>query len=630
MTAPPQESDARGLARRRRGRRALARGLAVVAALLVVLSGVGSAAAAPPAATHTTSPDFGPNVVVFDPGMPVSQIRATADAIYAQQVDNEMGTERYALLFKPGVYGTDTDPLQIKVGYYTEVAGLGASPADVVINGKVEVYNRCLADGGTSNCVALVNFWRTLSNLTIQVNSRGQDGCRSTANFWAVSQAVSMRRVIVTGNTLSLMDYCTAGPQFASGGFIADSRTGPVINGSQQQWLTRNSEIGGWSNGVWNAVFSGVEGAPSDATFPNPPYTTLDATPVSREKPFLFLDGQGRWNVRVPSAQTSSRGITWRDGLTPGRTIPLSEFFVARPSDSVQEIDSQLARGRNLLLTPGVYDVPRSIAIKRADTVVLGLGHATLTAVNGAVPLTVADRPGVVVAGVTIDAGPVNSPVLLRVGTRNGNHGAGKSDPLDPTTISDVYFRVGGPHVGKADVTLEVNSDNVLIDNIWAWRADHGVPGSVGWEVNTGRNGVIVNGDDVTATGLFVEHYQQYNVIWNGERGRTVFFQNELPYDPPNQAAWQHDGILGWAAYKVADHVRTHQLAGGGSYIFTNVDPTIHAAHGFEVPVTPGVRLHHVMTVNLGAGTIDHVVNDTGAPVDNSNTGQPSFVADFP
>jgi hypothetical protein len=630
MTAPPQDSDARGLARRRRGRRALARGLAVAAALVVALSGVGSAAAAPPAATDATSPDFGPNVIVFDPGMPVSQIRATADAIYARQVDNEMGTERYALLFKPGVYGTDTDPLQIKVGYYTEVAGLGASPADVVINGKVEVYNRCLAGGGTSNCVALVNFWRTLSNLTIQVNSRGQDGCRSTANFWAVSQAVSMRRVIVTGNTLSLMDYCTAGPQFASGGFIADSRTGPVINGSQQQWLTRNSEIGGWSNGVWNAVFSGVEGAPSDATFPNPPYTTLDATPVSREKPFLFLDGQGRWNVRVPSAQTSSRGLTWRDGLTPGRTIPLSEFFVARPTDSVQEIDNQLARGRNLLLTPGVYDVPRSIAIKRADTVVLGLGHATLTAVDGAVPLTVADRPGVVIAGVTIDAGPVNSPVLLRVGTRNGNNGASKSDPLDPTTISDVYFRVGGPHVGKADVTLEVNSDNVLVDNIWAWRADHGVPGSVGWEVNTGRNGVIVNGDDVTATGLFVEHYQQYNVIWNGERGRTVFFQNELPYDPPNQAAWQHDGILGWAAYKVADDVRTHQLAGGGSYIFTNVDPTIHAAHGFEVPVTPGVRLHHVMTVNLGAGTIDHVVNDTGAPVDNSNTGQPSFVADFP
>jgi hypothetical protein len=462
------------------------------------------------------------------------------------------------------------------------------------------------------------------------VNSLGQDGCRATANFWAVSQAVSMRRVNVTGANLSLMDYCTAGPQFASGGHIADSTTGFVINGSQQQWLTRNSEIGGWSNGVWNAVFAGVEGAPADDSFPNPPYTTLDSTPVSREKPFLFVDDAGRYNVRVPSAQTSSRGPTWQDGMTPGRTIPLAEFFIAKPTDSVQVINDQLARGRNLLLTPGVYDVAQSIAVKRADTIVLGLGQATLTAVDGAVPLTVADRPGVVLAGVTIDAGEVNSPVLLRIGTRNGTDGAKKSDPLNPTTVSDVYFRVGGPHVGKADVTLEVNSDNVLIDNIWAWRADHGVPGSVGWDVNTGRNGVIVNGDNVTATGLFVEHYQQYNVIWTGENGRTVFFQNELPYDPPNQAAWQHDGVPGWAAYKVADTVRTHELWGGGSYVFTNVDPTIHAARGFEVPVTPGVRLHHVMTVNLGAGTIDHVVNETGAPVDNSNTGQPSFVAEFP
>ena len=139
------------------------------------------------------------------------------------------------------------------------------------------MYNRCLADGGTSNCIALNNFWRTISNLSLQVNALGQDGCRASANFWAVSQAVSMRRVDVYGGNLSLMDYCTAGPQYASGGFIADSRLPIVINGSQQQWLIRNSEIGGWSNGVWNQVFSGVEGAPDDASFPNPPYTTLDA-----------------------------------------------------------------------------------------------------------------------------------------------------------------------------------------------------------------------------------------------------------------------------------------------------------------------------------------------------------------
>ncbi len=602
--------------------------LVLAVGLVIALAGSAVATASPPAMTDPSNPDLGANVVVFDPSMSVSSIQATVDTIYAQQVDNEMGTARYALLFKPGVYGTSTTPLQIKVGYYTEVAGLGASPADVTINGKIEVYNRCLENGGTSNCLALVNFWRTLSNLTINVNSLGQDGCRASANFWAVSQAVSARRVVVNGATLSLMDYCTAGPQFASGGFIADSKAGTVLNGSQQQWLTRNSQIGGWTNGVWNAVFAGVDGAPSDATFPIPPYTTLATTPVSREKPYLFIDAAGQYNVRVPSAQTNSSGVTWDEGLTPGRTIPLSDFFVAKPTDSVQKINDQLSGGRNLIFTPGVYDIGKSIDVKNADTVVLGLGQATFTAVNGAVPVTVADVPGVILAGLTIDAGTENSPVLLQVGKPHGNNHL--NDPDNPTTISDVYFRIGGPHVGKADVTLQVDSDDVLIDNIWAWRADHGVPGSFGWDVNTGRNGVIINGDDVTATGLFVEHYQQYNVIWNGENGRTVFFQNELPYDPPNQAAWQHDGILGWAAYKVADRVRTHQLWGGGSYIFTNVDPTIHAAHGFEVPVTPGVVLRHIMTVNLSAGTIDHVVNDTGAPVNNTNTGSPSFITEFP
>ncbi len=608
--------------------RAPGRVLILAVGLVIALGGPAAATASPPAMTDPSNPDLGANVVVFDPSMSVSSIQATVDTIYAQQVDNEMGTARYALLFKPGVYGTSTTPLQIKVGYYTEVAGLGASPADVTINGKIEVYNRCLENGGTSNCLALVNFWRTLSNLTINVNSRGQDGCRASANFWAVSQAVSARRVVVNGATFSLMDYCTGGPQFASGGFIADSKAGTVLNGSQQQWLTRNSQIGGWTNGVWNAVFAGVDGAPSDATFPSPPYTTLATTPVSREKPYLFIDAAGQYNVRVPSAQTNSSGVTWDEGLTPGRTIPLSDFFVAKPTDSVQEINNQLSRGRNLIFTPGVYDIGKSIDVKRADTVVLGLGQATFTAVDGAVPVTVADVPGVILAGLTIDAGTENSPVLLQVGKPHGNDH--QSEPDNPTTISDVYFRIGGPHVGKADVTLQVDSDDVLIDNIWAWRADHGVPGSFGWDVNTGRNGVIINGDNVTATGLFVEHYQQYNVIWNGENGRTVFFQNELPYDPPNQAAWQHDGILGWAAYKVADGVRTHQLWGGGSYIFTNVDPTIHAAHGFEVPVTPGVVLRHIMTVNLSAGTIDHVVNDTGAPVNNTNTGSPSFITEFP
>ena len=599
----------------------------LVLAAALALGGLGIAQV--PADAAPGDPDLGPNVKVFDPSMPQGEIQATVDAIAAQQVDNEMGTQRYALLFKPGSYGTAAHPLIFRVGYYTEVAGLGRNPGGVVINGHVDVYNRCLDNGGTSNCLALNNFWRSLSNLTINVESAGLDVCRASGDFWAASQAAPMRRVDIRNANLTLMDYCTAGPQYASGGFIADSKLPFTINGSQQQYLVRASSIGGWSNAVWNQVFAGVAGAPDDATFPNPPYTTLTTTPRSREKPYLYVDGSGSWNVLVPSARTGSSGTTWADGPTPGRSVPLSDFYLASPSDSAKVLDSQLARGLNLLLTPGVYDVNRSINVRRADTVVMGLGVATLTASNGAVPVRVGDVPGVSIAGIMLDAGPTNSPLLMQVGT--GRPGAIHTSAANPTTISDVFFRIGGPHAGNATVSLEVNSDNVLLDDIWAWRADHGNPGSFGWTTSTGRNGVIVNGDDVTATGLFVEHYQQYNVIWNGERGRTVFFQNELPYDAPDQAAWQHDGSLGWAAYKVADDVTQHELWGGGSYIYTNVNPTLHASRGFEVPVTPGVRLRHLLTVSLNqAGTIDHVVNDTGAPVTPADVGVPSYVVSYP
>ncbi|HEV7565322.1 MAG TPA: adenylyl cyclase [Microbacteriaceae bacterium] len=579
------------------------------------------------ASVSAGSLDFGPNVKIFDPSMPIADIQATVDAIANQQLDNEMGTARYTLLFKPGTYGTVAHPLIFQVGYYTEVAGLGASPTDVTINGHVDVYNRCLS---ANNCLALVNFWRSISNLTINV--MGETGCRASGNFWAASQAAPMRRVNIVGGNLTLMDYCTAGPQYASGGFIADSKTGFIINGSQQQYLVRDSSIGGWSNAVWNQVFAGVQGAPAQS-FPNPPYTTLASNPSSREKPYLVIDpATNEYSVFVPDARTNSAGTTWASGQTPGHAIPLTDFYLARPGDSVKTINNQLARGKNLILTPGVYDVDQSINVKRADTVVLGLGVATLTAVNGAVPITVADVKGVDIAGIMIDAGTVNSPALMQIGSTHAANGQarehnGWSSASDPTGIQDVYFRVGGPHVGKATVGLEVNSDNVILDDIWAWRADHG--SGVGWTVNTSDSGVVVNGDNVTATGLFSEHFQKYNTVWNGENGKTIFYQNELPYDAPNQAAWQHDGVLGWAAYKVADSVRTHELWGGGSYIYTNVDPTIHATRGFEVPVTPGVKIHDVLTVQLGAGTLDHVINDTGAPVTSAAIGVPSYVTDF-
>ena len=172
-------------------------------ALTMCVTNVASPTSAAPSSPETVpgQPDFGPNVLIFDPSMPASQVQAAVDAISNQQVSNEFGPQRYALLFKPGTYGTVASPLDFQVGYYTEVAGLGASPTDVTINGHVDVYNQCTSSG----CVALTNFWRSLSNLTINV--AGLSGCRSSADFWAVSQAAPMRRVNITGGNLTLMDY---------------------------------------------------------------------------------------------------------------------------------------------------------------------------------------------------------------------------------------------------------------------------------------------------------------------------------------------------------------------------------------------------------------------------------------
>jgi hypothetical protein len=615
--ARPAEGRAASLARR------LIVAVALVAGALAI---TGAAAASRHAATAAgAAPDFGPNVRIFDPSMSTSEIKATVDAIAAQQVSNQFGVQRYALLFMPGTYGTPAEPLNFQVGYYTEVAGLGPSPNDVVVNGTIDVYNQCFGPG---DCTALVNFWRSLSNLTINVAGKG--GCQF-GEFWAASQAAPMRRVHVNGHT-TLMDYCSS-PAFASGGFIADSQfsNSTIVNGSQQQYLVRNSKLQAWSNGVWNQVFAGVQGAPAQS-FPSPPYTTLDTNPASREKPFLYVDASDEIQVHVPDVQFDSSGPTWSNGQTPGYSVPIKSFFVAGPTDSVQSINNALARGKNVLFTPGVYDVDKTIRVKRADTIVLGLGMATLTAQDGVIPMTVADVKGVEISGLIFDAGPVSSPVLLQVGTRHAAKSRarehnGWSHPNDPTTLHDVFFRIGGPHLGKAALSLEVNADNVILDHIWAWRADHGA--GVGWTSNTADTGVVVNGDDVLATGLFAEHYQRYNVVWAGENGKTIMFQNEMPYDPPNQAAWQHDGVLGWAAYKVDDSVRTHEGWGLGSYCFFNVDPTIHATRAFEVPVTPGVKLHDILSLSItNHGTIDHVVNDVGPPTPPNTT--PVNIVSYP
>ncbi|NGO75400.1 coagulation factor 5/8 type domain-containing protein [Streptomyces sp. YC504] len=586
--------------------------LGAAATAAVLSATVGRASAAPADASASASSqaakplrdlpgggDLGPNVIVFDPSTPGIQSRL--DEIFRAQESAQFGTGRYALLFKPGTY----NGLNAQLGFYTSIAGLGLSPDDTTINGDVTV------DAGWFNGNATQNFWRSAENLAlVPVNG---------TNRWAVSQAAPFRRMHVRGS----LNLAPDGYGWASGGYIADSRIdGQVGPYSQQQWYTRDSAVGGWVNAVWNMVFSGVEGAPAQS-FPNPPYTTLDTTPVSREKPFLYLDGSA-YRVFLPEKRTAARGVSWGSGTPRGTSLPLEQFYVARPGDSAATLNQALAQGLHLLLTPGIYHVDQPIQVERAGTVVLGLGYATLIPDGGATALTVADVSGVRLAGFLIDAGPVNSATLIEVGPQ----GASADHSADPITVQDVFIRVGGAGAGKATCGMVVNARHTIIDHTWIWRADHGE--GVGWETNRCDYGLIVNGDDVLATGLFVEHFNKYDVQWSGQRGRTVFFQNEKAYDAPDQAAIQNGSIKGYAAYKVADSVTEHEGWGLGSYCYYNVDPSIVQHHGFAAPVTPGVRFHGLLVVSLGGnGQYEHVINDTGAPTSGTST-VPSTVVSYP
>lgn len=545
--------------------------------------------------------DLGPNVHVFDPSTP--GIQAKLDEVFQQQESAQFGSGRHAFFFKPGTY----NGLNAQIGFYTQIAGLGLKPDDTTINGDVTV------DAGWFEGNATQNFWRAAENLALNpVNG---------TNRWAVSQAASFRRMHVKGG----LNLAPSGFGWASGGYIADSKIdGTVGPYSQQQWYTRDSSVGGWTNGVWNMTFSGVEGAPATG-FPDPPYTTLDTTPISREKPFLYLDGD-TYKVFAPAKRTDARGTSWDSGTPQGRSIPLDQFYVVKPGATAATINAALAQGLHLLFTPGVYHVDQTIDVNRAGTVVLGLGLATIIPDNGVTAMKVADVDGVRLAGFLIDAGPVNSPTLLEIGGAN----AGADHAADPTTVQDVYVRIGGAGPGKATTSIVVNSDDVIIDHTWVWRADHGE--GVGWETNRADYGVRVNGDDVLATGLFVEHFNKYDVEWYGEHGRTIFFQNEKAYDAPNQAAIQNGSTKGYAAYRVDDSVDTHEGWGMGSYCFYNVDPTIRQEHGFRAPVKPGVKFHSLLVVSLGGnGHYEHVINQTGASTVPAGTSTvPSTVVSFP
>jgi hypothetical protein len=537
---------------------------------------------------------FGPNVYVFTSSNSVPSINSTLNTLNA---NTQFSTNRYAVLFAPGTY----TGVEAEVGFYESVAGLGQTPSAVTISNGYLTSNQTDSNGNITT-----NFWRSLENMYITPPS-------GDVLQWGVSQGAPFRRMYVNGG----MELTNTNCGFASGGFTSDTVvTGNVNSCSQQQWYTRNSSIGSWSSGVWNMVFSGVSGAPTP-NYPTNSYTVLPTTPVSREKPFLYMDSSGNYWVFSPGLRTNSSGTSWSGGgLGTGTSLAISSFFIATPSSTLAQINAALASGKNLILTPGIYQYNGAINVTNANTVVLGLGYADLVPQTGTAAITVADVSGVQVAGLLVDAGPVNSAVLFEVGVAGGSR---VSHAGNPTSINDVFFRIGGATAGTAATSLEIDSDNVILDNIWAWRADHGADAS--WTGNVANHGLVVNGDNVTALGLAVEHYQQNQVVWNGQGGETIFYQSEMPYDVPSEAAWIDGSIDGYASYYVSPTVTTHTAYGVGVYSFFDLGVDIIANSGITVPIAAGVTVTHAVTVFLnGSGQITYTITSDSPTVDNAGT----------
>lgn len=529
--------------------------LGMVMLMMTLLSGCGNDAKADIKDFHDSV--FGENTYIFTPEDEPEKVQAVLDELYRKQESNQFGENRYAILFMPGEY----DP---------------------------------------SNNNATCNFWRSVENINI-----GSD------TVWAVSQATSMRRVHIEGSLYLHDDY-----GWASGGFLADSLVDRMVDsGSQQQWLSRNCNWKIWMGENWNMVFAGIgdNNAPT-GTWPGKKYTTLETVEEMQEKPFLTYDEEKGYGIFVPDIKTNFMGISWNKDIT-GTFVSLKDIYIAKPDiDTAETMNEALSDGKHLLLTPGIYTLTEPIVVENENTIIMGMGLATLESANGNVCSKTADQSGIKICGLLFEAGEKKSKTLLEVGYDVSENPVGKEVPI---LLSDLYFRVGGAAMHKTQVEscVMIKSSHVLGDNFWVWRADHG--NQVGWNLNQAKNGIIVDGDYVTIYALLVEHFQAYQTIWNGNFGKTCFYQCEIPYDIPNQDSWKsHDGnVNGFASYYIAYDVTNHEAWGLGIYSF-NRDAVVELYSAMEVPECEGIKIHNICTVMItGNPGISHIINDSGKAV---------------
>lgn len=562
---------------------------------------------------------FGDNMYFYDRKYEKAEtarndINSQFDKIGLGGENGEWTTKRQAYYFKPNVKGqtydaggsgsaSSSEANSILLGFYSHIGGLGKVPSDVKLG---SVFTKPHLSGGAN---ATCTFWRSMENVDVM---------RDFA--WTVSQSTSARRMLIESTSKYISDIGESN-FWGSGGFIADTHytsDRPDWAG-QQQWYTRNAVFPEGSNamgGSYNMLWQGCVNPPKEDKINSP----IATTPIIREKPFLFIDNDGEYKIFVPAWQKDRVGVSWTDTDMGKGEIQdlLSDWYVTKEGDTDVEINNALKAGKNIFFTPGHYSLNAPIQVNRKNAILLGAGIATVTleptAKNKWGCIYADDKDGIIIAGLLMDS--LNSTTYqVRVGDENAN--ANHSE--NPILLTDITCRVGGVQANNIQIqaSMQINSNNVVGDHFWLWRADHGTQnGKDRWTRDRCKNGLIVAGDDVTLYGLFVEHFQEYEVLWLGERGRTYFFQNEPPYDAPNQATWssQNGKVDGYAAFKVANTVKEHHSIGLGSYaVFTGTDGHVNKKNGFEIPNSPNVTLEKMCTNRFaGTGNIQNVINGLG------------------
>lgn len=601
---------------------------------------------------------FGEHTLIFAETDDKEKVDELLKNIFDQQNDFEADAqfkgEQYQVYFKPGDY-TETSCMYL--GFYTSFNGLGQTPYDVKLNNiAIPAYLPAGALGGDGNN-ATCNFWRSAENLSV-INTGNEQGKAGFGSWraehfnWAVAQAAPLRRVYSSRPVSYDWNY-----GWASGGYVADCKFDGSFedNGNKlsagtfsgQQFYTRNSEITGNAFGTTlNNFYQGVkapnlpkaDGTSGEALLKDngasnwgipaadgghQVFTNIEKTPKLSEKPFLYLDDKGEYQVFVPAMKENTSGTSWsEDNMGEGKNVPLTDFYIAKPTDTAKTINEKIASGKNIYFTPGTYHAEEPIKVNRKNTILLGTGMASIIPDNGETAMEIADVDGVKVAGLIFDAGK-NSKYLLKVGEK-GTHNDHSSNPV---VLQDLFFRIGGTtdSLTTADYALEINSDDVIGDHFWIWRADHGA--GVSWDGNAAQNGLTVNGDDVTCYALFNEHFEKNDTLWNGENGVTYFYQNEKCYDPVSQDAWMsHNGTVnGYAAYKVSNDVKKHYAVGLGIYnVFIYTGPEydstkvqIQMDNGIEVPNSEDVLIENacIQTFadeNKALQKFNHIINGVG------------------